>query len=187
MNEIQQIQDKIYEIRGRKVMLDFDLAEAYGVETAQLKRQVRRNIERFLGEDFMFEVTNEEILRCQNGTSSWGGSRYGAFAFTELGVAMLSSVLRSPAAININRSIMRAFVAMRQALPSLATQEDIDDLRQRVRLLEASGSANHEAIEDTKQELSCIYEALTELTSHKREPLPPMGFAAIQKRREEEE
>ena len=72
MNEIQVIQNKIYEIRGQRVMLDFELANMYGVETAQLKRQVRRNIERFEGEDFMFEVTHEEILRCQNGTSSWG-------------------------------------------------------------------------------------------------------------------
>ncbi len=76
MNEIDKIQSKIYEIRGQRVMLDFELANMYGVETAQLKRQVRRNIERFEGEDFMFEVTHEEILRCQNGTSSWGGSRY---------------------------------------------------------------------------------------------------------------
>ncbi|MBO5613487.1 MAG: ORF6N domain-containing protein [Prevotella sp.] len=74
MNEIDKIQSKIYEIRGQRVMLDFELANMYGVETAQLKRQVRRNIERFEGEDFMFEVTHEEILRCQNGTSSWGGS-----------------------------------------------------------------------------------------------------------------
>jgi len=76
MNEIDKIQSNIYEIRGQRVMLDFELANMYGVETAQLKRQVRCNIERFEGEDFMFEVTHEEILRCQNGTSSWGGSRY---------------------------------------------------------------------------------------------------------------
>ena len=90
MNEIQAIQSKIYEIRGQRVMLDFDLAHAYGIETSQLKRQVRRNIERFEGDDFMFEVAHEEILRCQIVTSSWGGSRYGAFAFTELGVALSS-------------------------------------------------------------------------------------------------
>ena len=70
MNDIQTIQSKIYEIRGYKVMLDFDLAAAYGVETAQLKRQVRRNMQRFEGDDFMFEVTHDEILRCQFGTSS---------------------------------------------------------------------------------------------------------------------
>lgn len=89
-------------------MLDFDLARLYQVETSQLKRQVRRNMERFEGEDFMFELSHEEILRCQIGTSSWGGSRYGAFAFTEIGVSMLSSVLKSKVAIQANRKIMRA-------------------------------------------------------------------------------
>ena len=81
MNELS-IRQKIYQIRGQRVMLDFDLAAAYGVDTAQLKRQVRRNIERFEGEDFMFEVSHDELLRCQIGTSSWDGSRYGAFAFS---------------------------------------------------------------------------------------------------------
>ena len=99
MDELQKIQSKIYVIRGQRVMLDFDLADMYQVKTAHLKRQVRRNIERFEGEDFMFEVTQEEILRCQNVTSSWGGSRYNAFAFTEIGVSMLSSVLTSQVAI----------------------------------------------------------------------------------------
>ena len=75
MDELQNIQDHIYVIRGYRVMLDFDLAKIYQVENKYLKRQVRRNIERFEGDDFMFEVTQEEILRCQNVTSSWGGSR----------------------------------------------------------------------------------------------------------------
>ena len=91
MNQLQLIQSKIYEIRGQKVMLDFDLAEMYGTETSQLKRSVRRNIERFEGEDFMFEVTREELSRCQIGTLNKGrGSniKYLPFAFTELGVAM---------------------------------------------------------------------------------------------------
>ena len=92
MEHLDQIQNLIYNIRGQRVMLDYDLARIYQVETRQLKRQVRRNIERFEGDDFMFEITHEELLRCQIGTSSWGGSRYGAFAFTELGVAMLSGV-----------------------------------------------------------------------------------------------
>lgn len=92
MNKLQLIHNKIYEIRGQRVMLDYDLAEMYGVDTAQLKRAVRRNIERFEGEDFMFELTKEEHLRCQFGISSHGGIRYMPFAFTELGVAMLSSV-----------------------------------------------------------------------------------------------
>jgi hypothetical protein len=99
MEELQNIQNLIYVIRGQRVMLDFDLARIYQVETKYLKRQVRRNMERFEGDDFMFEVTPDEILRCQNVTSSWGGSRYNAFAFTEIGVSMLSSVLSSKVAI----------------------------------------------------------------------------------------
>ena len=95
MNDLKIIQEKIYEIRGQRVMLDFDLAEAYGVETAQLKRQVRRNMERFEGDDFMFVVTRDELSRCQIGTLNRGRGqniKYLPFAFTELGVAMLSSV-----------------------------------------------------------------------------------------------
>jgi hypothetical protein len=113
--ELQIIQSKIYEIRGMRVLLDFDLAEMYQVETKNLKRAVRRNIERF-PEDFMFELTDSENedLRCNFGTSSWGGSRYPPFAFTEQGVAQLSSVLNSPLAIQVNISIIRAFVALRQ-------------------------------------------------------------------------
>jgi len=108
---------KIYYIREQKVMLDRDLAELYGVETKQLKRQVRRNIDRF-PEDFMFEMTEEEfeILRCQTGTSSWGGDRYLPMAFTEQGVAMLSSVLNSSRAINANIQIIRIFTRMREML-----------------------------------------------------------------------
>jgi len=100
-----------------KVMLDFDLAEMYGSETAQLKRAVRRNSERFEGEDFMFELTREELSRCQIGTLNkgrGGNIKYLPFAFTELGVSMLSSVLNSKTAIEINRNIMRAFVFIRQ-------------------------------------------------------------------------
>ena len=88
MNELS-IRQKIYESRGQRVMLDFDLADAYGVETSQLKRQVRRNMERFEGEDFMFEVTREELSRCQIGTLNVGQGhniKYLPFAFTEMGV-----------------------------------------------------------------------------------------------------
>ena len=102
MNDLLTIQNKIYVIRGQRVMLDRDLASLYGVETSQLKRAVKRNFKRFEGEDFMMEVSQEEILRCQIGTSSWGGNRYNVYAFTELGVAMLSSVLHSEIAIEIN-------------------------------------------------------------------------------------
>ncbi|MCF8256060.1 MAG: ORF6N domain-containing protein [Flavobacteriales bacterium] len=114
--EIQRIEEKIFEVRGHKVMLDFDLAELYGTETKRLKEAVRRNISRF-PRDFMFELTNEEAenLRTQFATSSqWGGRRYSPFAFTEQGVAMLSSVLKSDKAIEVNIAIMRAFVFMRQ-------------------------------------------------------------------------
>ena len=114
MEQIEIIRSKIYEIRGQRVMLDSDLAELYGVETKVLKRAVKRNMARFDGDDFMFELTYDEFLRCKNGTSNGrGGTRYLPFAFTELGVAMLSSVLRSETAIEINRGIMRAFVAVR--------------------------------------------------------------------------
>ena len=117
--ELIPIENKIYEIRGRRVMLDFDLAERYGIENKNLKRQVRRNIERFEGDDFMFEVTKDELLRCQFGTLNTGRGKhfkYMPFAFTELGVAMLSSVLDSEAAIRVNRDIMRVFVITRQLL-----------------------------------------------------------------------
>ncbi len=112
--ELQLIQSKIHTLRGQRVMLDFDLAALYKVETKRLKEAVRRNIERF-PDDFMFELSTKEfkILRTQFATSSWGGSRYPPFAFTEQGVAMLSSVLNSDHAIQTNIAIMRAFVAMR--------------------------------------------------------------------------
>ncbi|MFC1644031.1 ORF6N domain-containing protein [Candidatus Omnitrophota bacterium] len=113
---VERIKDKIYQIRGKKVMLDNDIAELYGVDTKQLTRQVRRNIKRFPN-DFMFRVTKEESLRCQIGTSKKagrGGRRYLPYAFTEQGIAMLSGVLNSERAIKVNVQIMRAFVALRR-------------------------------------------------------------------------
>ena len=100
-------------------MLDSDLARLYGVETRRLKEQVRRNIDRFPG-DFMFVLNSEELnnLRSQFATSSWGGSRYGHMAFTEQGVAMLSSVLNSKRAIAVNIRIIRVFVKMRMLIDS---------------------------------------------------------------------
>ncbi|MGV3630973.1 MAG: ORF6N domain-containing protein [Bacteroidota bacterium] len=113
--------NKIYFIRGKKVMLDADLAEMYGVETKNLKRQVKRNLPRF-PQDFMFELSLEELynLRCQIGTSSsdWGGTRYAPMAFTEQGVAMLSSVLNSETAIEVNIHIIRIFTRIRETLSS---------------------------------------------------------------------
>jgi ORF6N domain len=113
----EKILNKIYYIRDHKVMLDEDLAELYAVETKQLKRQVRRNIDRF-PDDFMFELTKDELenLRSQIGTSSWGGARYMPMAFTEQGVAMLSSVLSSARAIKVNIQIMRIYTRMREML-----------------------------------------------------------------------
>ena len=110
----EAIVKRIVPIKGSQVMLDRDLAELYGVETKQLKRQVKRNIQRFPA-DFMIELSEHDMrsLRCQIGTSNRGGDRYGAYAFTEQGVAMLSSILRSKRAIEVNIRIMRAFVAMR--------------------------------------------------------------------------
>jgi len=199
--ELQIIQNKIYEIRGQKVMLDFDLAALYGVETGQLKRSVRRNIERFEGEDFMFEVTREELSRCQIGILNegrGGNIKYLPFAFTELGVAMLSSVLHSTTAIDINRNIMRAFVSIRQyVLASDAKNQEIDELRQRIQELESQGSkafvminqigeetleAINDLSEDTRKELDSIYLALSELADkEKTESLKskhrrPIGF-----------
>jgi len=115
----EQITHSILVIRGHKILLDINLAELYGVETKFLKRAVRRNQDRF-PDDFMFQLTKQELnnLRCQFGTSSWGGLRYPPYAFTEQGVAMLSSVLRSPKAVAVNIEIMRAFVRLRQLISS---------------------------------------------------------------------
>ena len=113
--ELNEIKERIYTIRGKQVMLDSDLAILYGVETKRLLEQVRRNKERF-PEDFMFQLTKEEYenLRSQIATSSWGGRRYIPYAFTEHGVAMLSTVLRSKTAVEVSIKIMKAFVAMRK-------------------------------------------------------------------------
>ncbi len=115
MPKSQIITQKIIEIRGHKVLLDFDLAELYETSTKVLKQAVRRNINRF-PEDFMFELTEEEFqcLRSQIVTSNRGGLRYMPFAFTEQGVAMLSSVLNNERAIEINIAIMRSFVSLRK-------------------------------------------------------------------------
>ena len=154
MKELTTIQNKIYEIRGQQVMLDFDLAALYQVETKRLKEAVRRNIERFEGDEFMFELTEKEYadLRSQIATSSWGGIRYQPFAFTELGVAMLSSVLRSNTAILVNRAIMKAFVAMRNYIMTTST---------------------------ITAELDNIYEAIAALSvkvPQARRPARPIGF-----------
>jgi hypothetical protein len=128
--EIEVIHNKIFEIRGHKVMLDFDLADLYEVENKRLKASVRRNIKRF-PEDFMFELNEIEFsnLRTKFSTSSYGGNRYMPFAFTEQGIAMLSSILKSDKAIEINISIMRTFVTIRQfALNYSELQKRINEI-----------------------------------------------------------
>ena len=185
MNDITVIQNKIYEIRGLRVMLDFDLAALYQVETKRLKEAVRRNIERFEGDEFMFELTEKEYadLRSQIATSSWGGRRYQPFAFTELGVAMLSSVLRSNTAILVNRAIMKAFVAMRYIATTTTLTAELSEIRAKLALLERTDEDNAEAIndlsEDMRRELDNIYEAIAALsikTPQARKQPRPIGF-----------
>ena len=186
--ELQTIQKKIYEIRGKQVMLDFDLALLYGVETKVLKQGVKRNIRRF-PLDFMFELTQEEFnsLRSQFVTSNKrGGIRYMPFAFTEQGVAMLSSILKSETAIEINISIIRAFVAVRQYLSMASNQiKEIEELKQRMKALEKGTEDTIAAIndlsEDTRKELDDIYLALSQLADKqkqitKKNERKPIGF-----------
>ena len=170
------IESLIHEIRGHKVMLDFDLAELYQVETKRLKESVRRNIERFEGDDFMFELTSEEYnsliisLRSQIATSNErGGRRHMPFAFTEQGVAMLSSVLKSERAIQVNRSIIRAFVAMRNYIMSTKTiTSELEAIKAKLELLERNDEDNLEAIndlsEDMRREIDTIYQAIAALS-----------------------
>lgn len=128
---IEIIGNRIFVLRGKKIMLDHDLAQLYGVETKSFNRAVRRNIKR-LPPDFMFQLTKDEFenLRYQFGTSSWGGRRHLPFAFTEQGIAMLSGILTSEKAIAMNIQIMRAFVYLRD----MAIEHS--DLRLRLDFLE---------------------------------------------------
>lgn len=172
--ELQPIQNKIYEIRGQRVMLDFDLAELYQVPTKALKQAVRRNIARF-PLDFMFEITESEYnalktsLRSQIVTSNKGGIRYMPFAFTEQGVSMLSAVLKSPIAIQTSIAIMRAFVAMRNYIMTTTTvTAELSEIRARLALLEQTGKENAEAVsdlsEDMRHEIDTIYDAIAALS-----------------------
>lgn len=121
LSDTIDIQPMIKVIRGQQVMLDSDLSALYGVETRRLNEQVKRNIERF-PDDFMFQLRKEELdnLMSQNATSSWGGTRKLPYAFTEQGIAMLSSVLKSQTAVEVNIRIMRAFIAMRRFIATNA-------------------------------------------------------------------
>lgn len=161
--ELQIIQNKIYGIRGMRVMLDFDLAEMYEVETRALNQGVKRNIKRFPS-DFMFQLTIQEFenLISQSVTSSWGGIRKLPFAFSEHGVAMLAGVLRSEKAIEINIQIVRAFIALRQFAMGYA------ELNQKL----------ENFMVETNMQFNDIYQALTELASTKEieKPKNHIGF-----------
>ena len=160
--ELQAIQNKIYEIRGQKVMLDFDLAEMYGTETAQLKRAVRRNIERF-PDDFMFTLTIQEFnnlknnMVCQIGISKKGGNQYAPFAFTEQGIAMLSSVLRSDTA------------------PLFELQQEVKELKA---YIEEAFADYNDINEDTRTQLELINLSLAELQAKRTEnqSRPRIGY-----------
>ncbi|MFN3753047.1 ORF6N domain-containing protein [Flavobacterium sp.] len=155
------ISSKIYVIRQQKVMLDKDLAALYNVETKQLKRQVRRNIERF-PEDFMFELTQKEheILRSQFGTLKRGNhSKYRPMAFTEQGVAMLSSVLNSPTAIKVNIQIIRVFTKIREVLTdSLSLKLEIEEIKKKL--------TNH------NKNIELVFNYLDELIDKKENAVP---------------
>jgi hypothetical protein len=213
MDELQNIQDLIYVIRGQRVMLDRDLASMYGVETKVLNQAVKRNIERF-PEDFMFQLTRGEYeiftnvnLRLQSVTANnaeesgdlnlrsqivtsrfidnWGGARRMPYAFTEQGVAMLSSVLRSPLAIQVNIGIIRAFVEFRRlanSLPMPNTSEDIAQLRKDFEELKLDIDDilhdQNDINESTRMQLDAISTALAELQAKPADHKPrrPIGF-----------
>ena len=155
------LSQKIEGVRGHKVMLDFDLARLYAVETKILNKAVKRNIARF-PDDFMFELSEEEFasLRFQFGTSRWGGRRYRPYAFTEQGVAMLSSVLRSGRAVNVNIEIMRAFVRLRAMLSSH------EDLARMLAALEKKYDA----------QFKVVFDAIRELMTPPQPKRRPIGF-----------
>ena len=165
MSELEEIRNRIYEIRGRQVMLDFDLAALYGIETRILKQSVRRNLKRFEGEDFMFELTKEELSRSRIVTLNKGrGSnfKYMPFAFTELGVAMLSSVLNSDVAIEINRRIMRTFVAVRQyiALPMCGNCQLEGEVKKLAACIDEILADQNEINEDTRNAIAVLQAAV---------------------------
>ena len=201
MNDIVLIQQKIYEIRQQKVMLDRDLAALYGVETRVLNQAVQRNISRF-PEDFMFQLSAKEfsrlksqsatsssadnqpdtILKSQIVISSWGGVRKCPYAFTELGVAMLSSVLKSETAIDINIKIMRAFVELRRLTQFAATsyqelKREINDVKDYIEdILRDQNDIN----EEHGAQLEAISQALAELQTKRPldKPRRRIGFNA---------
>lgn len=167
----EKISSKIYLLRGKRVMLDFDLAELYGVENENLKRQVRRNAGRF-PEDFMFELTKEEFANLirQIGGSKRGGSRHPPFAFTEQGIAMLSSVLRSRTAIEVNIQIIRVFTRMRELL---ITHKDIF---MKLEQLEMNLLKLDHRVDKHQEEIQTIFRILKQLLNPPIEPRKRIGF-----------
>ncbi len=164
----ERIEGMILQMRGHKVMIDLDLAALYGVETKALKRAVKRNITRFPA-DFMFVLDNKELtnLRCQIGTSSsWGGLRYPPMAFTEQGVAMLSSVLNSERAIAVNIAIMRTFARLRHILAShTELARKLDDLEKKY-----------------DKQFRVVFDALRELMTSPEPPRKQIGFGVRERR-----
>lgn len=195
--ELQIIQGKIYEIRGQKVMLDWDLAELYQVETRVLNQSVKRNIKRFPS-DFMFQLTKEEFdnlmsqivissLKSQFVISSWGGIRKLPFAFTEQGLAMLSGILNSDVAIEVNISIMRAFVAVCQLISNppvndlAKLQSEIQELKG---YIEEVFADYNDINDDTRMQIELINQTLAELQTKKQDagkPRNPIGFNTYKK------
>ena len=161
----EQIERKIYQIRGKKVMTDSDLAKLYGVATKQLNRQVQRNLERF-PEDFMFQLTREEFARCQIGTLGGmkpGHRQYLPYVFTQEGVAMLSGVLKSPRAVHANVQIMRTFIHLRELLLTHKDlQQKIDEMEKKY-----------------DKQFQVVFEAIRELLDPPVNPNKrPIGFHA---------
>ena len=188
MDELQNIQNLIYEIRGVKVMLDKDLADLYHVTTGNLNKAVKRNQKRF-PLDFMFQLNQEEFQKLkenlifQNGISNWGGTRKLPYAFTEQGLAMLSGLLNSDIAINVNINIMRAFVQMRQALITINNaQLQLEQIRSEVKQLRIDMDETlhdqNDINESTRAQLDAISTALAELQAKPSETKTrtPIGF-----------
>ena len=183
MNQLELIQSKIYEIREQRVMLDFDLAALYQVETRVLNQAVKRNMKRFPS-DFMFQLTSDEwaILKSQFVISSWGGTRKLPYAFTEQGLAMLSGVLNSDIAIQVNINIMRAFVAVRQMLanPPIDRLGNIEkEVKELKEYIEEVFADYNDINDDTRMQLELINQTLAELQAQKRmenKPRNPIGF-----------
>jgi len=194
MDELSNIQGKIHEIRGVRVILDYDLAPLYGVETRRLNESVKRNIRRF-PPDFMFQLTNKEFshLKSQIATSRWGGTRKLPFAFTELGATMMSAVLNSDVAIDASILVVRAFVVTRNLIlnpPVNEVKELENKFKELKQYVEDVFKDYNDINEDTRMQLELLNESLAELQSKKKElekPRLPIGFHAIQERRKNEE